>query len=795
MSTDPTPAPDPEWAAAYGAWTLRTRSRDALDLLGRWAAADPRGWAAEHARCLALLPDADPAVALEAFAAVPDDAADAETRLLHGQVLLRQGDLDGVRALLDAGGLKDRDAWLLDTDLANPFLVPGADPDAWLGRLGEPFRAAGLEPPTLDDSLTGPDAAPFTWLRARPTSTARASDVVTVVVSTFRPTVDLLTAVRSLTDQSWEALEILVVDDDSGPAADPLLEQAEGLDPRVRVLRAPRNAGTYAARNLALARAGGRWVTFHDFDDWAHPRRVERQVQALRTDRVAGRSGCLRAYPDLTMTFPGYRPARLNASSLLVERETALETVGGFHLVRKSADMEYPGRLRAAVPSALRDLSAQVPLAITQLRPGSLSRTDAVPGWTRWTRIAYRDVYREWHRRIAFGAASPYLPVSHRTGGRRGPVPPTRSFSALGDAGRRSGSPFDVVLAADLRSDHTTLRRAAVELASLAASGLTVGVLHLDPPVRPRVDRGTFDRSIARLLNDRVVRWADPDDPVRVGTVLVLDPPTLLLRGGLPVRWTVDRTVLCVRRPGDLVADVPAGAGGPDPAALEAAAVAALGAPVSWRAVTGDGAALVRDAGIDAPHVPWVVRPEALPRHVRTEGRPRVGHGVLDPSAWEVSPAALLATFGAADLDVRFAHARRPARLVLGGTIPPDWLFLDDVDGLSELGFAATLDVTVLPAVGPDGVDAAREALATGAVVLAPRSGRALAEREDPDLAALVTWVDGPPSVADLHRLAHERHATAAHRVRSLALERLRVLLPTATAPSVSTPTATGDPR
>lgn len=775
------PAPDPQWAVGFGLWVLRTRSEEGLALLRSWARQDPHGWSAAYARAVALLPDRDAGEVRAALEAVPADAADAATDVLHAQVLLRAGDREAVRQVLRTDRVPAREAWALRADLANPFLDGGAGQDvaAWLHLLGEPFRAAGLEPPALDDSLTGPDGTPFSWLRSRPEGPAVGSDVVTVVVSAYRPDEDLLMAVRSLTDQSWQALEILVVDDASGPAADPMLERAAALDPRVEVVRAPRNAGTYAARNLALARATGRWVTFHDYDDWAHPRRVEHQVAALGGPAIAGRSGCLRAYPDLSLTYPGYPAARQNASSLLLERETATDLVGGFHLVRKSADMEYPGRLRAARRGAVRDLPVSTPLAITQLRHGSLSRSDAVPGWTRWNRIAYRDQYREWHRRIASGTASPYLPVRHDRGSPRGMQPPTRAFSALGDVGPRPGTALDVVLVADLRSDHVTLRRVAAELSTLAAHGLAVGVAHADPPIRPAATTSTLSRGIARLVNDGVVRWADPDDPVAVGTVLVLDPPALLLRRPFPVRWTVGRTMLCLRAADDLVADVPAGAGGPDPHAQVRAAEAAFDAPVSWRAVTAEGLRLAERHDLAGPGlVPWLVGPAGLPRRAATDGRPRVGHGVLDRHVWDVPPPVLRQTFGdGLDLDVRFATEARRARGALGEAPPAGWLFLDEVGAPADLGFAGTLDVVVVPRVGPDGVAAAREALAAGVPVVLADGDRPAVEAEDPAVAAAALWTDTPLDAAALAEVAATGDRTS-DLFATLVADRLASLVP-----------------
>src|SRR5690606_2265569 len=137
------------------------------------------------------------------------------------------------------------------------------------------------------------------------------------------------------------------------------------------------------------------------------------------TDTLANRTWALRAYQDLTLTYAGYPAARLNASSLLYDRLAVTSLVGGFDAVRKSADVELPLRLRAVRKSAVRDLRSPSPMAITQLRSNSLSRADALPGWLRWDRLAYRDSYMEWHEQIAARRERAVLPGA----GRPFPIP------------------------------------------------------------------------------------------------------------------------------------------------------------------------------------------------------------------------------------------------------------------------------------------------------------------------------------------------------------------------------------
>ena len=95
------------------------------------------------------------------------------------------------------------------------------------------------------------------------------------------------------------------------PEYEAVLKQCVDLDRRVRLIRLLDNGG-HIARNVGMAAASGQYVTFQDSDDWSHPRRLERQVQALLQDGslVATISDALRATTDPDHLAPGSLVAR-----------------------------------------------------------------------------------------------------------------------------------------------------------------------------------------------------------------------------------------------------------------------------------------------------------------------------------------------------------------------------------------------------------------------------------------------------------------------------------------------------
>ncbi|PDT14649.1 glycosyl transferase [Rhizobium sp. J15] len=104
--------------------------------------------------------------------------------------------------------------------------------------------------------------------------------LVSVVIPAYNAEKTLAQTLRSVTDQTYEQLEILVVDDGSRDGTFELAKQYALSDPRIRVLR-QENGGVARARNHGVREARGSYVAPIDADDLWHPRKIELQVQAV----------------------------------------------------------------------------------------------------------------------------------------------------------------------------------------------------------------------------------------------------------------------------------------------------------------------------------------------------------------------------------------------------------------------------------------------------------------------------------------------------------------------------------
>ncbi len=105
------------------------------------------------------------------------------------------------------------------------------------------------------------------------------SPLVSVVIPTYNRSAFLVEAVESVLAQTWEDLEIVVVDDGS---TDSTQECVRKYKDKVRYLR-KENGGPASARNVGVRLARGVYVSFLDSDDQCYPERIELQTDYLES--------------------------------------------------------------------------------------------------------------------------------------------------------------------------------------------------------------------------------------------------------------------------------------------------------------------------------------------------------------------------------------------------------------------------------------------------------------------------------------------------------------------------------
>lgn len=509
-------------AAAVGWLAHRTASSRAQTLLDLMAerSGDPRWLAAAGYERGTRATDFDAArrAASQLGQALESVDLTAQYQALLAELLILLREDARLTQLLADGKLRalsDMRRQTLDADLANPFRTPGLSEHEWL-RAVRPLLG-DLAPVILAPARETEGYEPLDRLATDLVPGTMGRELVSVIVSSYRPGPALETAVRSILEQTWAELEILVIDDASGPDFFNVYAQIDALDERVRVIHQPENGGTYVARNTAIDQARGTYVTFQDADDWSHPERIQRQVAAFEQDPLVHsvRARSLRTSGDLVISRQGTAVLAPGAVTLMFRREQVWPLLGGYDPVRKAADTEFHERISAALPGYGVDLPE--PLLWYRVGEESLSRSEFRAVWRHPARMLYHSAWARWHDEIRLGA-SPQLDRAVR----RFPAP--RRF-LLDQAA--PPDQVDLVVLGDWRGNASAARDAVDWIRLLATNGVRIALVH--------VERLNFDvrrppimmDAVRNLIAEGAVTTVPWDDPVATRAMVAIEPEVL----------------------------------------------------------------------------------------------------------------------------------------------------------------------------------------------------------------------------------------------------------------------------
>lgn len=105
--------------------------------------------------------------------------------------------------------------------------------------------------------------------------------LVSVIIPVYNVRPYLCEALDSVLGQTYQNLEILVIDDGSDDGSERICDEYGKKDSRITVIH-QENRGLSTARNVGLNRVTGEYVAFLDPDDAFHPDMIRRLVEAMQ---------------------------------------------------------------------------------------------------------------------------------------------------------------------------------------------------------------------------------------------------------------------------------------------------------------------------------------------------------------------------------------------------------------------------------------------------------------------------------------------------------------------------------
>lgn len=173
--------------------------------------------------------------------------------------------------------------------------------------------------------------------------------LVSVVIPAFNRASLIGESLESVYAQSYEPLEVIVVDDGSSDDLEAAL--APYIRRGLRLIRHDRNMGAPAARNTGIKEAKGEFIAFLDSDDLWEPEKTEKQVQKILvsgTETALIYSGIRKINQDGrylglknpkkkgSIYFDLLRNNWIGSTSTALVRASALVNVGGFDTTLRS---------------------------------------------------------------------------------------------------------------------------------------------------------------------------------------------------------------------------------------------------------------------------------------------------------------------------------------------------------------------------------------------------------------------------------------------------------------------------
>ncbi|MEN2466404.1 glycosyltransferase family A protein [Ornithinibacillus sp. JPR2-1] len=282
-------------------------------------------------------------------------------------------------------------------------------------------------------------------------SLLRNGPTVTVIIPAYNAENSISISIESMLKQTWQNIEIIVVDDCSTDSTVKIVEHYIERDSRVKLFSTGKNSGPYVARNIGLKHATGEYLTVNDADDWSHAQKIAIQVEHLINNPsvIGNTSELARMTESLRLTRRGTEGEYIfsNMSSLMFRRKPVLEKLGAWDSVRFAADSEFKHRLMKVFGSqSVVDLHTG-PLSFARQSLTSLTSSSffGYNGFLMGIRKDYREAFLAHHQ----SRRSLYydFPMKNR------PFPVPEPLWVQREEKRFGFREFDVIMAADFRNE------------------------------------------------------------------------------------------------------------------------------------------------------------------------------------------------------------------------------------------------------------------------------------------------------------------------------------------------------
>ena len=108
------------------------------------------------------------------------------------------------------------------------------------------------------------------------------NELVSIITPAYNSANFIAETIQSVQNQTYQNWEMLIVDDGSSDGTEEIVLSFMEKDQRVQFYKLEHNSGPAVARNTAIEKANGDYMTFIDADDIWFPKFIENSIKTIQ---------------------------------------------------------------------------------------------------------------------------------------------------------------------------------------------------------------------------------------------------------------------------------------------------------------------------------------------------------------------------------------------------------------------------------------------------------------------------------------------------------------------------------
>ncbi|PZT47159.1 hypothetical protein B6S12_10565, partial [Helicobacter valdiviensis] len=235
--------------------------------------------------------------------------------------------------------------------------------------------------------------------------------LVTIIMPAYNAQNTVEFAIDSILKQTYQNFELIIIDDCSTDNTGEIIKRKAKEDNRIKIICNQQNLGPYVSKNKALDISNGEYITGHDADDWAHPQRIEKQINFMLKNRnikalVAKK---IRMTEDgefvnfyISKNLKDDGVLSLAFISCMIERDFMRKKIGYWDSVKFGADSEIMNRIKSLDESVYVEENIFTMFCLesaTSLTNHPEFGISKVTGMSA-VRRKYFDSFKQWHANL-----------------------------------------------------------------------------------------------------------------------------------------------------------------------------------------------------------------------------------------------------------------------------------------------------------------------------------------------------------------------------------------------------------